>query len=115
MGGWSSTRSSRPATTPTAPTASRGRATRAPRRRRRRAADGPDTTVDAFWNGATDVARWRILAGRDPGALRPVDSVAWNGLDTTASVPTHASWVAVAAEDATGQTVATSAPVRVTG
>ncbi len=77
--------------------------------------DGPDTRVDAFWNGATDVARWRILAGRDPGALRPVDSVAWNGLDTTASVPTHASWVAVAAEDATGQTVATSAPVRVSG
>jgi hypothetical protein len=77
--------------------------------------DGPDTTVDAFWNGATDVARWTILAGPDPGSLEPVDSVAWNGLDTTTQLARHTRWVEVAAEGASGQTLATSAPVRVTG
>jgi hypothetical protein len=77
--------------------------------------DGPDTTVDAFWNGATDVARWTILAGPDPGSLEPFDSVPWNGLDTTTQLARHARWVEVAAEGASGQTLATSAPVRVTG
>jgi hypothetical protein len=77
--------------------------------------DGPDTVVDASWNGATDVARWQILAGPDPGALKPVASVAWNGLDTTVPVRTRASWVAIAAEDAGGHTVGSSAPVHVAG
>jgi hypothetical protein len=77
--------------------------------------DGPETTVEAFWNGATDVVRWGVLAGSDPGTLKPVGSVAWNGFDTTAHVRTHASWVEVAAEDTAGHTVARSAPVRVAG
>jgi hypothetical protein len=75
--------------------------------------DGPDTTVDAFWNGATGVSRWRILAGASPTSLDPVGSIQWNGLDTTARVRTDAKWVAVAAEDAAGNTVGTSAPARV--
>jgi hypothetical protein len=75
--------------------------------------DGTDTIVDAIWNGATDVARWRVLAGPDPGALEPAGSVAWDGLDTKALVSTSAKWVAVAAEDAAGHTVGSSAPVRV--
>jgi Arylsulfotransferase (ASST) len=75
--------------------------------------DGPDTEVDANWNGATNVASWRILAGPSPGALKPVGTVAWNGLDTGARVRTNAKWVEVAAEDATGRTVGSSAPVRV--
>jgi hypothetical protein len=77
--------------------------------------DGPNTTIDAFWNGATDVARWRILAGAGPGTLQPVGSIAWNGLDTTARVRTDARWVQVAAENEDGATLATSAPVRVAG
>jgi hypothetical protein len=75
--------------------------------------DGSGTSIEAFWNGATDVTRWRILDGPGPGALQPVGSVAWNGLDTTAHVPTHPRWMAVAAEDAAGHVIATSAPVRV--
>jgi hypothetical protein len=75
-------------------------------------ADGTDTTVDAYWNGATDVARWRILGGPSRGALRPIASVAWNGLDTQVQVRTQAGWVAVAAEDAGGHVVGRSAPVQ---
>jgi hypothetical protein len=77
--------------------------------------DGSDTTVHAFWNGATDVIRWRILAGSTPAGLDPVGSMQWNGLDTSTHVRADAKWVEVEAEDETGSTVATSAPVRVTG
>jgi hypothetical protein len=77
--------------------------------------DRPDTVVDATWNGATDVARWRIFSGPDRGALKPVDLVPWSGLDTTARVRTSADWVAVAAEDGAGHIVGRSAPVRVVG
>jgi hypothetical protein len=75
--------------------------------------DGPEIDLDATWNGATDVARWRVLAGPDPGALEPVGSVDWNGLDTSARVRTRAQWVAVAAKDAGGQILGSSTPVRV--
>jgi hypothetical protein len=75
--------------------------------------DGRDAAVEAGWNGATDVARWRILAGPEPRVLKPVGSVAWNGLDTSARVRTRADWIAVAAEDGGGHTVGSSPPVRV--
>jgi Arylsulfotransferase (ASST) len=71
------------------------------------------TTVDAAWNGASDVARWRILAGPGPRSLRPVATVAWKGLETAASVATRAKYVSVSAEDALGHTVGRSGPVRV--
>jgi hypothetical protein len=71
------------------------------------------TSVEATWNGATDVARWRILAGAEPGSLRPVDTVGWNGLNTVARVATPAKYVTVSAEDALGHVIGASAPVRV--
>jgi hypothetical protein len=77
--------------------------------------DGPWTDLEAFWNGATNVARWGILAGRDPDSLKPVATVPWNGLDTRTRVPTTARWVAAAAEDSAGNAVGTSAPVQVAG
>ena len=30
---------------------------------------GEETIVHASWNGATDVASWRVLAGKQPGSL----------------------------------------------
>jgi hypothetical protein len=71
------------------------------------------TTVHAAWNGATDVARWRILAGPRPQSLRSVAAVGWKGLDTTATVATRAKYVSVTAVDSSGHPVAGSAPVRV--
>ena len=77
--------------------------------------DGPAVADEATWNGATDIVRWRVLAGPDRGTLEPAGSFAWSGLDTTAHIPTRGSWVAVEAEDARGRTVGSSAPVRVAG
>ncbi len=113
--GCCSTRSSRPATTPTAPTASPGRAT--PPRRRRPRRDGTGRTRPSTPSGTARQTSpaGRILAGPDPGSPEPVASVPWNGLDTTTQLARHARWVEVAAEGASGQTLATSAPVRVTG
>ena len=70
------------------------------------------TVVDAVWNGATAVARWRILAGRGAKRLRPVRTVAWSGLDTTAVIRGRPREVEVVALDAQGSVLATSKPVR---
>jgi hypothetical protein len=75
--------------------------------------DGHAVAVDTTWNGATDVVRWRVLAGAERELLKPAGSFAWSGLDTTAHIQTPATWVAVSAEDATGRTVGRSAAVRV--
>jgi Arylsulfotransferase (ASST) len=39
-------------------------------------------TVYASWNGATEVARWQLLAGARSGALRPVSSAPARGFET---------------------------------
>jgi arylsulfotransferase ASST len=70
------------------------------------AADG--TTVHAMWNGATDVARWRILGGDTTRGLRPVAEVPWNGYDTAAALPVHAAYLRVQALDRYGKIMATS-------
>jgi hypothetical protein len=80
------------------------------------AASGGDLSVSAYWNGATEVARWVALAGRDPRHLRPVGSATWDGLDTV--VDAHcigARYVAVVALDARGHAIGTSPTVPVTG
>jgi EmrB/QacA subfamily drug resistance transporter len=40
------------------------------------------TTVYASWNGATEVASWRVLAGSGPGSLSVVASAARSGFET---------------------------------
>jgi hypothetical protein len=71
------------------------------------------TTVHAIWNGATAVARWRILAGRSATKLVPVRTAAWNGLDTTVKITRHPKVVEVVALDQGGSVIATSKPARV--
>lgn len=66
--------------------------------------------VHASWNGATEVARWRILAGPDPGSLRPVGVSAWTGFETTIGVETRARYVAAQALDDAGRVLRTSRP-----
>jgi arylsulfotransferase ASST len=74
---------------------------------------GRRMVVHAIWNGATNVARWRILAGRRVAKLVPVKTVGWNGLDTSLSIDRAARVVEVVALDANGMVSATSKPVRV--
>jgi hypothetical protein len=51
-----------------------------------RQADGK-TTVFASWNGATQVASWRVLAGPSAGRLIVVASATKSGFETAIPVP----------------------------
>jgi hypothetical protein len=72
------------------------------------ASDGT-TTVDAVWNGATNVATWNVMGGSSSTSLSAVGSAPWNGLDTPISVTTSATNLQVVAVDATGATIGQSA------
>jgi len=67
--------------------------------------------VYASWNGATEVARWQVLAGT-PSRLRGVSSKARDGFETEVAARTGASHVAVRALDARGTVLGTSEAVR---
>ena len=47
---------------------------------------GGKTTVYASWNGATQVAKWRVLAGKDAKHLAGVVTKAKNGFETAISL-----------------------------
>ncbi len=68
-------------------------------------------TVHAIWNGATEVARWIVVGGRHPGALWPIGSVDWNGLDTGITLTSDAPLVAVIAQGRDGRLLGRSAAV----
>jgi hypothetical protein len=68
-------------------------------------------TVYASWNGATNISRWRVLAGSRSGALRPVRSARWVGFETAISIPSK-GYVAVEALDAHGHVLGRSRTIR---
>jgi Arylsulfotransferase (ASST) len=70
--------------------------------------DGDELTVYASWNGATEVRRWRVLAGDDGAHLRPAVTVARTGFETAIAVKTKARYVAVQALDEAGRVLGTS-------
>jgi hypothetical protein len=73
---------------------------------------GPSTvSIFASWNGATTVARWRILAGQGSGPLSPVATVKRTGFETQASLTSSATTFSVRALDSRGRVLATSASV----
>jgi hypothetical protein len=70
--------------------------------------------VAVSWNGATEVASWRVLSGASATALTPVATATRTGFETTVSIGTvstgAAAHVRVDALDASG-TVLASSPV----
>jgi len=68
-------------------------------------------TVYASWNGATEIARWQVLAGASAAALVPVASGPWAGFESTIAINRGAAVVAVQAIDQEGRVLGTSAPV----
>jgi Arylsulfotransferase (ASST) len=72
---------------------------------------GSKTTVYVSWNGATNVARWRVLGGRSAAALRDVATAPKRGFETSITTGSQ-QYVAVQALDSGGHTLATSAVVR---
>lgn len=69
--------------------------------------------VYASWNGATQVASWRVLAGPTAASLQAVAQVARSGFETAIALPatTTGPFIAVQALDVSGAVIGT-APTR---
>ncbi len=74
-------------------------------------------TVYASWNGATEVASWRLLAGASASSLSTIAQVPRSGFETAIPLPagTAGPYLAVQALSAAGQVLGTSATVAESG
>jgi Arylsulfotransferase (ASST) len=73
---------------------------------------GDSSAAYASWNGATEVARWRVLAGRSRQRLAPVASAARSGFETAIPVPGSEPWLQLQALDQSGNVLGSSAAIR---
>jgi hypothetical protein len=77
---------------------------------------GGALTVYASWNGATNIASWRVLAGAEAGQLTPVASAPRSGFETAIATPPNPSgapaYVMVQALDAAGNVLGTSPAIK---
>jgi hypothetical protein len=71
-------------------------------------ASGGNITVYASWNGATHVARWRVLARASKTAFRAVGEAPRSGFETRIAVHSTGLYVEVQALAASGRLLATS-------
>lgn len=60
------------------------------------------------WNGATNVAQWRLLAGNDEGSATEQAVVDKDGFETRIPAPHDAPYIAVQALDASGEVLGAS-------
>jgi hypothetical protein len=70
--------------------------------------------VYVSWNGATEVASWRVLAGSTPATLKPAGSAAKTGFETALPLSAAAAgqYVAVQALAGTGAVLGTSRTIK---
>ena len=68
------------------------------------------STVYVSWNGATQVASWRVLAGPGDARLAVVASAPKSGFETAIRVPGTPASFQVQALDASGRVIGTSRP-----
>jgi len=73
-------------------------------------AAGGKTTVYASWNGATELASWRVLAGPSAGALALVAQAAKSGFETAIALPRRYAIFEVEALGPSGRVIGTSRP-----
>ncbi len=74
---------------------------------------GEETIVHASWNGATEVAAWRVLAGARSGALKVETTIPASGFESSTTLPEKFARVSVQALDAAGAALGGSRPVKV--
>jgi hypothetical protein len=69
-------------------------------------------TVYASWNGATNVASWRVLGGAAQGQLSPVATAARSDFETAIALSAPQTYLAVQALDSSGAVLASSQTVK---
>lgn len=74
---------------------------------------GEETVVHASWNGATEVASWRVLAGRNRGSLTAQATIGATDFESSTTLPEKQAVVAVQALDSAGHVLGTSKTVQV--
>ena len=74
---------------------------------------GEDTIVHASWNGATEVAAWRVLASERYGPPAALATIPASGFESSTTLPLKYARVAVQALDAAGHVLGTSRTVPV--
>jgi hypothetical protein len=72
-----------------------------------------ETVVEMSWNGATDVAAWRVLAAGTPPTLVARTTIKDSGFESSTILPVKYTYVEAQALSASGQVLATSRPLRV--
>ena len=94
----------------TEPSASPGAAARRARRRCSPASTTPAKrrSCTSSWNGATEVASWRVLAGKHTGSLASQTTIPASGFESSTTLPEKYARVAVQALDAAGHVLGTS-------
>ncbi len=74
---------------------------------------GEETIVHASWNGATEVASWRVLAGKHTGSLAALATIpVGNDFESSTTLPEKYAYVAVQALDAAGHVLSASKTVQ---
>ena len=73
---------------------------------------GEETIVHTSWNGATEVAAWRVLAGKHAGSLAVQTTIPAGGFESATTLPKKFAYVATQALDSTGHVLASSRTVK---
>jgi hypothetical protein len=74
---------------------------------------GEETIVHASWNGASEVASWRVLAGQDPGSLTARTTIPASGFESSTILPKKYAYATVQALDASGKVLGSSKPTKI--
>ncbi len=74
---------------------------------------GEETIVHTSWNGATEVSRWRVLAGERPGALEPRATIPASDFESSTILPKKYAYVEAQALDFAGHVIGRSGAARV--
>lgn len=76
---------------------------------------GGRTVAYVSWNGATEVASWRVLGGARPGSVRELGTAPRKGFETKLTIAATPAVVELEALDSNGKSLGRSATVRVRG
>jgi hypothetical protein len=72
-----------------------------------------ETIVRMSWNGATEVAGWRVLAGDRSDSLRSATTITSTGFESSAILTNRYTYAAVQALSSSGQVLGSSPASRV--
>jgi len=73
---------------------------------------GGKLEVYLSWNGATDVAKWEVLAGSSPSTLKSVKRFHHNGFESSTRIPSSYKYVAARARASDGSVLGTTQTVK---